>query len=335
MTDRDLQAFGAPPPFDPELALELPRINAILAPDAVTSEFIPQLRAGNEAIGTAGADQLSRGGRFTVEDLVVPGRPGDPEIGLLVCRPTWAAPTAIVYHVHGGGMVAGDSRNGIVGVLDWAECLALTVVSVDYRLAPETPHPGPVEDCLAGLLWTQQNAGALGSSADRVIVVGGSAGGGLAAGLTLLARDRGLRLPLGLMLLAPMLDDRNDTGSARQMAGVGVWDRTCNETGWTALLGAERGGVDVSPYAAPARAERLDGIPATYVDVGSAETFRDEAVEFASRIWAEGGAAELHVWPGAFHAFDAMVPGARLSGDARAARFAWLRRMLREPGASE
>jgi acetyl esterase/lipase len=112
------------------------------------------------------------------------------------------------------------------------------------------------------------------------------------------------------------------------MAGVGVWDRTANDTGWTALLGDARGGPDVSPYAAPARATDLSGLPPAFIDVGSAETFRDEAVAYASRIWAAGGIAELHVWPGAFHGFDQLAPQALVSQEAKAARLRWLRRLL-------
>jgi acetyl esterase/lipase len=125
-----------------------------------------------------------------------------------------------------------------------------------------------------------------------------------------------------------MLDDRNDTPSARQMAGVGVWDRVSNETGWTALLGDARGGPDVSPYAAPARATDLSGLPPAFIDVGSAETFRDEDVTYASRIWQAGGIAELHVWPGGFHGYAGLAPHAQVSRDTRAAHLRWLRRLL-------
>ncbi|GGR52067.1 hypothetical protein GCM10010251_81450 [Streptomyces aurantiogriseus] len=132
---------------------------------------------------------------------------------------------------------------------------------------------------------------------------------------------------IGQMLMCPMLDDRNHTPSAHQMAGLGVWDRTSNETGWSALLGEARGTADVPPYAAPARADDLSGLPPAFIDVGSAETFRDEDVAYASRIWQAGGIAELHVRPGGFHGFDSLVPEAALSVDARAARLRWLRRL--------
>lgn len=125
-----------------------------------------------------------------------------------------------------------------------------------------------------------------------------------------------------------MLDDRNDTVSGHQMAGVGLWDRTANETGWTALLGERRGGPDVSPYAAPARATDLSGLPPAFLDVGSSETFRDEVVDYALRIWQSGGVTELHVWPGGFHGFDGLAPRAAVSQAARTAQPGWLRRLL-------
>jgi len=202
------------------------------------------------------------------------------------------------------------------------------VVSVEYRLAPETPHPGPIDDCYAGLLWTAAHADELGFDPDRMIVAGGSAGGGLAAALALRARDQSGPALLGQMLIYPMLDDRNDTPSAHQMAGLGGWDHSANEFGWTALLGERRGAPDVSPYAAPARADDLSGLPPAFIDVGSAETFRDEDVAYASRIWQAGGRAELHVWPGGFHGFDGIAPHAAVSQAAVAARADWLARLL-------
>jgi acetyl esterase/lipase len=319
---------GSPPPFDPELAAALAPFAEFLPP-ALTPDMIPLLRRPNPAMPPPTDDDLRRGGAFTVEQRTVPGPDEAPDISLLICRPTAAGrPTAAIYFTHGGGMVMGDNRSGILEMLDWAEELGLAVVSVEYRLAPETPHPGPIEDVYAGLEWTAEHADELGIDAARIVIAGGSAGGGLTAALALLARDRGGPALLGQMPLYPMLDDRNDTVSARQMAGVGVWDRTANDTGWTALLGDACGGPDVSPYAAPARATDLSGLPPAFIDVGSAETFRDEAVAYASRIWAAGGTAELHVWPGAFHGFDGLAPQAQVSQEAKAARLRWLRRLL-------
>src|SRR5699024_1285699 len=142
------------------------------------------------------------------------------------------------------------------------------------------------------------------------------------------SRDVGGPSVLGGLLAGPMLDDRSSSVSARQMQGVGVWDRSSNRMGWQAYLGPNYGGSSVSPYAAPARARNLADLPPLYIDVGSAETFRDEAVEFASRIWFDGGDCELHVWPGGFHAYAALAPSARISVETREARANWIRRLV-------
>jgi acetyl esterase/lipase len=299
------------------------------APPALTLDLIPRLREARAALNLVTDDDLRRDGKFTVEERLVPGRPGDPDVSLLICRPTAATGTlGCLYQIHGGGMIVGDNRTGVPDILDWAEELGLVVVSVEYRLAPETPHPGPVDDCYAGLVWTAAHAEELGFDPARLVITGGSAGGGLAAATALMARDQdGPRL-LGQLLLCPMLDDRNDSPSTLQMAELGMWNRTANNTGWTALLGAERGGPDVSPYAAPARATDLANLPPAFVDVGSAEIFRDEDVAYASAIWAAGGQAELHVWPGGYHGFDLFAPEARVSQDAKSARLRWLHRLL-------
>lgn len=314
------------PPFDPELAAALAVFAADL-PASITPDLIEPLR--QVPLLAATDDDLRRGGAFEVSERSVPGPIGAPDVSLLICRPTGATtPRPAIYHSHGGGMIIGDNRTGVVEMLDWAQEFQAVVVSVDYRLAPETPHPGPVEDCYAGLVWTAEHAGELGIDPSRIVVAGASAGGGLTAALALMARDRGGPELLGQVLIYPMLDDRNDTPSAIQMAGLGVWDRVSNETGWTALLGAARGGPDVSPYAAPAREKDLSGLPPAFIDVASAETFRDEDVAYASRIWQAGGVAELHVWPGGYHGFDGLAPHAAVSQEARAARMRWLRRLL-------
>lgn len=319
---------GPPPPFDPQVAAILTAMAEFLPP-ALTAEMIPVMRAGNPAMPPPTDEELARDGVFVVEERSVPGPDGAPEISLLICRPAAAtAPLPAVYHTHGGGMILGDNRGGVPELLDWAEQLQLVVVSVEYRLAPETPHPGPVEDCYAGLVWTAGHAAELGIDPERLVVAGASAGGGLAAALALMARDRGGPALAGQLLIYPMLDDRNDSYSTRQMAGRGVWDQASNELGWSSLLGDARGGPDVSPYAAPARATDLSGLPPMFVDVCSTETFRDEDIAYANRVWQSGGQAELHVWPGGCHGFDVFVPQAAIAVGARAARLEWLRRLL-------
>jgi len=321
-----------PPPFDPELAPALAEIHQSLAP-AMTPDMIPALR-DVMAGASPSPEDLAGDGAFAVSARRVPGPAGAPDVELLIARPTGHdGPLPILYYVHGGGMVMGDNRFGVADVLPWAAELGFLVVSVEYRLAPEHPYPAGIEDAHAGLAWAVANAEELGADGDRVLLSGASSGGGMTASLALLARDRGTVRPLGQLLMYPMLDDRNDRPSAAQMAGLGVWDRTANETAWNAVLGAARGGADVPPYAAAARATDLSGLPPTFLDVGTAETFRDEVIDYATRIAQAGGEVELHVWPGAFHAFDFWVPTARISQDAAEARLRWLRRLLLEPAA--
>ncbi|MDO0924609.1 alpha/beta hydrolase [Streptomyces sp. TG1A-8] len=318
-----------PPPLDPELTAALEPFGDLISPGFGPEEIgTARQGAGTELLDLL---DLTMDGAFEAEDRTVPGPDGAPDISLLICRPTdpeRSAALPVIYHVHGGGMVLGNNRAGVDAPLAWARELGAVVVSVEYRLAPEHPHPAQIDDVHAGLVWTAAHAEEIGGDPDRIVLAGASAGGGLVAALALLLRDRQGPPVLGQLLMCPMLDDRNDTVSSHQMAGTGVWDRTANETAWTALLGERRGTPDVSPYAAPARAADLSGLPPAFLDVGSAETFRDEAVAYASRIWQCGGSAELHVWPGGFHGFASFTPQAALSRAARAAQLDWLRRLL-------
>jgi acetyl esterase/lipase len=314
------------PPLDPELAVVLAAVHEQLSP-TITAQDIEGLRAGMFAADAS--EDLTRGGTVDVQNLTIPGTPDGPEIPLLVLRPVGLAPGApVFYYMHGGGMILGDCRSGVATVVDWAVDNGAVVVSVDYRLAPEHPDPAPIEDCYAGLLWTHEHAAEIGGDSERVIVSGTSAGGGLAAGVALLARDRGGPRLLAQVLMCPMLDDRCITSSSGELDGEGIWDATSNITGWHALLGERRGGDDVSSYAAPARATDFTGLPTTFIDVGSVETFRDEDIDYATRLLQAGVQCELHVWPGGFHGFDGMAPHASLSQTASATRAAWIRRLL-------
>ncbi|WP_067895110.1 alpha/beta hydrolase [Nocardia vaccinii] len=331
MTDSDVATtapIGPPVPFDPELAAALEVILPHM-PNFTSVDVIPGIRAmAAELMVDRSNEDLSRDGAFHVEEILIPGAPGS-QISLIICRPIGVrTPSTAIYHTHGGGMIIGSNRMISDDMLDWAMEFNATLISVDYRLAPETPHPGPVEDCYAGLTWVADHAGELGIDPTRIVIAGESAGGGLAAATALLARDRKGPAIAAQVLMCPMLDDRNDTPSAIQGEGRGVWHRHTNEIGWSALLGASRGGPDVSPYAAPARATDLSGLPPALIDVGSAETFRDEAISYASNIWRAGGQAELHVFAGGFHGYDGLAPQATVSQDTKDARIRWLRRVL-------
>jgi acetyl esterase/lipase len=328
-SESDAVAVGTPPPFDPELAATLDVIRERM-PATLTEDMLPMLTSGRAEATGPSDEELSLNGTFTVSERLVPGPAGAPEISLLICSPAKAeTPVAAIYFAHGGGMIMGNNRGpGLAGVLEVAADLGLAVISVEYRLAPDSPHPAPVEDCYAGLLWTAEHADELGIDPARLVVSGTSAGGGLAAATVLLARDRGGPPIIAQALWSPMLDDRNNSYSARQMAGLGIWDASYNGIAWRALLGNAQGGPDVSPYAAPARAVDLSGLPPAFINVGSAETFRDEALDYAARIWRAGGSAELHVWPGGFHGFEVLAPQAAISQSARAAVAGWLRRVV-------
>jgi acetyl esterase/lipase len=316
----------AHPPFDVELepALEAaPAFFTTLEPNAIADFRAATARH-------ASLDDLIAGRPVEVTDHSVSGYDGG-EITVTVLQRSdhqKAAAGPGIYLIHGGGMVGGSRWSVAPMLVEWVLSYDAVAAAVEFRLAPDFPDPVPVEDCYAGLEWFTGRADEFGFDPRQLLIGGQSAGGGLSAGTTLLARDRGRPMPAALLLMWPMLDDRNETISARQIDGVGIWDRTSNHTGWTALLGDRRGTADVSIYAAPARATDLSGLPPAYIEAGSAEVFRDEAVAFANRIWEAGGSAELHIWAGGFHGFQTIVPSAALSQRALRTRESWLRRVL-------
>jgi len=262
-------------------------------------------------------------------DLQVPGPEGAPPVRVRVYRPAEVAGAVPgLLYIHGGGMVIGsvDTEDPITRMLV-AE-LGCVAVSVDYRLSPETRHPGPVEDCYAALRWMAGEAGELGVDAARLAVYGGSAGGNLAAATALLARDRG-GPPLVLqMVLYPMLDDRADSPSAHEIDDIGIFDGWASREGFEALLGERAGTDDVDAYAAPARAGDLSGLAPAYIDVGQLDALRDESVEYALRLMRAGVPTELHVYPGAYHAWEVFAPDADVSARAVAVRLGVLRHHL-------
>jgi acetyl esterase/lipase len=261
--------------------------------------------------------------------LSVPGPAGAPEVRVAVHRPAEAAaPVPAILHIHGGGYVIGEP-----GVADIANRmlvaeLGCAIYSVDYRLAPETAHPGPVEDCFAALSYVAAHAASLGVDATRIGVMGESAGGGLAAALALLARDRGGPKLAFQHLIYPMLDDRTCTvADPHPFTGEFVWTPAQNHYGWGALLGQAPGGADISPYAAAARAEDLSGLPPAFIAVGALDLFLEEDLDYARRLTRAGVPVELHVYPGAYHGFH-FAPEATVTQAANRDSLAALRRAL-------
>ncbi|WP_336883329.1 alpha/beta hydrolase [Rhodococcus globerulus] len=323
MNDTHEQTYP-PVPLDPEIEKGLANVNHIPLFTTITVDQIDQMPTwdGGPAFRATAAE---RGIEIDDRTISIAGQPDLPIA--LIRRSGITEPAPTIFYIHGGGMISGNRFVSIDVLTDLVCKHDLVVASIDYRLAPQHPDPVPVEDCYAGLTWLAENAVELGVDRDRLMVVGISAGGGLAAGVTLLNRDRGGPALAGCALLSPMLDDRDNTISSIQHERAALWDRGSNRTGWTALLGDRRGTDNVTPYAAPARAEDLSGLPPTFLDCGSAEVFRDETVEYASRIWAAGGSAELCIWSGGFHGFE-MISEAAVSIAAVAARENWIRRTL-------
>lgn len=316
------------PPFDPELEVALVAMAEVAPP--LTAQTLPAIRAMiAEGIPDLPRPDLTVGGRVEVAELAATGPAGAPDVPVLVLTPAeGGGPWPCVVYVHGGGMVTGDRYGGVDMFLETVAAGRAVVVSVEYRLAPEHPDPAPVEDCYAALRWVAEHAVDLRVDPARLIISGTSAGGGLAAGTALLARDRGFPALSHQMLFCPMLDDRMTTPSSRMLDGEGGWDRASNVFGWTCLLGERRGGPDVSPYAAPARASDLSGLPRTYLDCGSVETFRDEILDYATRLSQAGVSVDLHLWGGGFHGFDAVAPQSALGRASIAVREEFLRRAL-------
>ena len=315
------------PDFDPELKAGLAVVGGMFPP-TITPELISFMRT-SYASQPLDHELALRG--ITRRDVTIAGHRGDAvEVSVLTPAGADGRRPGIVY-AHSGGLMFGDRFSGLDLVLEWVSALGAALVTVEYRLAPEHPDPYPREDMYAALEWVAREGPQYGVRPDRLVVAGASAGGGLAAGLALAARDRGGPALVGQVLDYPMLDDRVGLGSHVQFDGVGVWDRVSNETGWDALLGSGRDTDDVSPYAAPARAAAagdVAGLPPAFIDVGAAEIFRDEAIAYADAIWRAGGDAELHVWSGAFHACDIFAPHTAVGRRMIRTRDSWVEKII-------
>ena len=303
----------ARPPFDAELEPALdaaPAFFTTLEPDSI-AEF----RAATTR--PPSLEEVIAGRPVEVTDHAVTGH-GGGEIVVTVLRrgDHDGAARRGVYLIHGGGMVGGGRWAVAPMLVEWVLEYDAVAAAVEYRLAPEFPDPVPVEDCYAGLEWFAGRAEVFGFDPRRGADRGPERRWGLSIGTTLLARDRGRPMPAAMLLMWPMLDDRNQTVSARQIDGVGIWDHTSNETGWTALLGDRRGTADVSIYAAPARATDLAGLPPLHG--GERRGVPRRGCRPRERRDLGGGRRhELHIWAGGFHGFQTVVPTAAVSRTAR------------------
>jgi acetyl esterase/lipase len=305
---------------------------ALLSPEYLAAlDVMPNFQFSPELLATIRSQPFQipfeSTGLVSSSDHTVP----DSDLVVRVYRPVGNAdPLPAVYAIHGGGYIIGTYEMMDATFERWVPKLGCVGLSVEYRLAPETPYPGPLEDCYAGLQWAIDNHEQLGIDPACVGIQGTSAGGGLAAALALLVRDRG-EIDLAFQVLeCPMIDDRFVTSSC-QLDRLAVWSRESNEFGWKSYLG-DRYGTDDVPYtAAPARATDLSGLPPAIVCVGGADGFRDEDVDYALRLAQAGVPTELHVYPGAPH-------GAQIVADSPQARQwardveDWIRRQLEAGG---
>lgn len=240
----------------------------------------------------------------------IAGLTGAPDVRVVIVNAkSDGALRPCILHTHGGGFIIGDAKSSLRALQEIAQALDCLIVSVDYRLAPETRFAGSLEDNYASLKWLYQHAHEMGGNRERIAVMGESAGGGHAAILAIAARDRG-EVPVAYQALTyPMLDDR--TGSTRKKPpamGAIIWTEAHNRFGWTSFLGVPAGSRHVPKGAVPARVDDLKGLPPAFIGVGSIDLFVDEDIEYAQRLIDSGVSAELHVVPGAFHGFDA-IPG--------------------------
>ena len=292
--------------FDPEL---LPLVEMLTPGDF---RDVAASRAGLAALIAPMNAHVDTSGT-TIEDREVPGRDGDPPVPVRVYTPSGAAPAGgrpALLDIHGGGFVVGDMdmEHAIAAAI--TRELGAVVVVVDYRLAPEHPFPAGVEDCYAALTWLHAESTALGVDPARIAVGGQSAGGGLSAATALLARDRG-GPPLCFQFLGiPELDHRLETTSMRTFVDTPMWHRANAELSWSHYLGPEPG--DVSPYASPALATDLAGLPSAYVTAMEFDPLRDEGILYALRMMEAGVSVELHAYPGTFHG-SAVIPTAAVS----------------------
>ncbi|MDE2111305.1 MAG: alpha/beta hydrolase [Alphaproteobacteria bacterium] len=276
---------------------------------SITADGLAKIRAG----GDGQKPTLAASPPLT--ERMIPGKKGDPDVRVLVAAaPPDGRKRPAILDMHGGGYILGNAWGEALRAQSMAGEFDSVVVSVDYRLAPETPFPGALDDNYAALHWIYANADTLGVDRDRIAVFGESAGGGHAAALAIAARDRG-EIPLCCQILIyPMLDDR--TGSSvmpPSFMGSYVWNAGDNRFGWSSYLGVPAGSASVPDGAVPARETDLTGLPPTFIGVGALDLFVDEDVDYARRLVNSAIPATLLVVPGAIHGFDHIIPQSRIA----------------------
>ena len=259
----------------------------------------------------------------TMEERLIPGPAGEQKIRIYHAKKSKKPAPALVY-IHGGGMILGSIAGEAAISQMFCAQTGATVISVDYRKAPEFPYPCGPDDCYSAAKWVFDNASELGIDVKNIGIYGGSAGGGLALAVVLMARDRKTMNFKYMLPIYPMIDDRNETSSTHEVTEIGIWDRSANIEAWNWYLG----GKPADSYAAPARATDLSGLPPAFIDVGELDAFRVEDAEFALRLLKSGVACEFRIYPGAYHGSEIFAPEADLSKRIVAGRVDALKRFI-------
>lgn len=313
------------PTLDPELAAAVTMLPQLDFSDVTAS------RTTFDTLMASTLTGLSYDG-VTLRELAAPGIDGDPDVTIRFFTPEDSAGLLpVLVWIHGGGFAIGTAQSSDPFCLDAVRRLGIAVANVEYRLAPETPFPGPLHDCYAALRYVHEHADELGVDADRIAVGGQSAGGGLAAGTVLKARDEGIVPVVFQLLEIPELDDRLTTPSMTSFVDTPMWHRPNAILSWQYYLGESYTGPDdtgVSMYAAPSRATDLSGLPPTYVSTMELDPLRDEGIGYALGLLQAGVSVELHSFPGTFHG-SALVEAAEVSKRGADEAFEALRRGLR------
>jgi len=309
--------------YDPEIAPIVPMLPTVMD----WSDMPAARQQMDQMFEQMGIEPPQASEDVAWEDRQVPGPKGAPDVTVRLYRPPGGAGTRPgVLYIHGGGFCVGNIESEHPNAAHVCVEVDAVVASVEYRLAPEHPFPSGLEDCYAALQWLHASAAELSIDPARIGIMGQSAGGGLSAGLALLARDRGGPAIKYQVLGIPELDDRLETPSMTQFTDTPLWNRPNAIVSWKYYLG--EGGGEVSPYAAPARAKDLAGLPPAYVSTMEFDPLRDEGIQYALRLLEHGVSVELHQFPGTFHG-SSLAANAEVSQRGNEEMIGALRRGLR------
>jgi acetyl esterase/lipase len=296
--------------LDPELQGQL----KVMLNRPISLHNIPEARVSARKMNLAMKKQRPAIRGVITTDKTIPGPSGSPDVTIRIYRPEKVSGVLPgLLWIHGGGYILGDIEGDDDCVKELVLAGECAAVSVEYRLAPEHPFPAPLEDCYAALKWLSIHADELHIDRSRLAIGGASAGGGLAAGLALLTRDRAEINIIFQLLVYPMINDCNVAPASNTLPEALFWTRESNLIGWRSYLGCEPGVKNISCHAAAFRADNLRGLAPAYLCVGDLDLFAAEDIEYAGRLVAAGVPSELHVYPGACHGFDMMVPDADVS----------------------